>query len=693
MNLFASVREAREIGADLVRLHRTALGRNPDADGLAGLLAVHRAGTSLADIARILMRTSEFECAQRDAEPGVFADGSFASRVAIQALGTAGPIATALAGTLAGLDPEFMIVAAATAAPVKFRSALFPSLFPEVPPDDRVAYALWIEEHDTPSADALAQVPAPAGPRLSVLMLTGDTDAERALRTADSLRAQVYPCWELCLSRRLYSSWPRDMLDRVAAEEPRVRLLEWPAGGSRGEALNRALSAATGAFAGALEPGDTLDRAALLEIASALAAHPETLLVYTDEDEAEPDGRRASPWFKPQCSPDAMLAGNAIGRLALFDAGLLARLGGFRAATAPAEEYDLALRAAEAAGARRITHVPAILCHRADAPRDWPLPASAMPRGAADLDVVGDGAWPRVRPRLPDPAPLVTVIVPTKDRADLLAACTTGVLSGTDYPALDLLVVDNGSTEPSARALLAELAGDPRVRVIRHPGRFNFATMNNAAARAAHGSVLVLLNNDVEIIDPGWLREMAAHAVRPDIGLVGARLLYRDGTLQHGGMVLGPEGAATHLLRGAAPDDPGYGGQLACTRDVSAVTAACVAIRREVWQRVGGMNEELPVAWNDVDLCQRVRAHGLRILWTPFASLLHLEGATREIDAADPERQARFLADQARYHAIWGRAADEDPFLNPNLIATAHQLCLAPPRTPRAWQTAATAHG
>jgi len=163
--------------------------------------------------------------------------------------------------------------------------------------------------------------------------------------------------------------------------------------------------------------------------------------------------------------------------------------------------------------------------------------------------------------------------------------------------------------------------------------------------------------------------------------------------LQHGGMVLGPEGAATHLLRGAAPDDPGYGGQLACTRDVSAVTAACVAIRREVWQRVGGMNEELPVAWNDVDLCQRVRARGLRILWTPFASLLHLEGATREIDAADPERQARFLADQARYRAIWGRAADEDPFLNPNLIATAHQLCLAPPRTPRAWQTAATAHG
>jgi GT2 family glycosyltransferase len=471
-------------------------------------------------------------------------------------------------------------------------------------------------------------------------------------------------------------------------------LLDSPAGESRADARNRAFRAASGAFVGPLEAGDILDPAALLAVADAVQADPATLIVFTDEDRAGSDNQRDRPWFKPDYSPDAMLAGNAIGRLALFEARLVEGLGGFRTGSSPWEEYDLALRAAVAAGPAHVRHIPAVLCHRNEVPGDWPVPSEALARGAPMLDVVPGGAWPRVRPRLPDPAPLVSVIVPTKDRADLLAACTQGLLNGTDYPALELLVVDNDSTEPSALALLADLGADPRVRVLREPGPFNFSAMNNVAVRAARGSVLALLNNDIEICDPGWLAEMAAHAVRPDVGLVGARLLYQDGTLQHGGMVLGPDGSATHLLRGAARDDRGYAGQLACTRDLAAVTAACLTIRREIWQQVGGMNEELPVAWNDVDLCQRVRARGLRVVWTPFATLLHLEGETRGIDAADAERQSRFLADQARYRASWGQAAAVDPFLNPNLVATDHQLCLGPPpRRLQTWQSLAFAHG
>ena len=693
MILFESLREAREVGADLVRLHRAALGRDPDRDGLAGLLSAWRAGAKLPDLARILMRTPEFERLHPNAGDALVADDIFAARAAARALGTAGPLATALARTLAGLGPQDVLAAVATATPVRLRSALFPSLFPDVPPDDPVAYALWVEEYDTPPASDIAPSAPSTGPVLSVLVLTGDTDTERALRTAESLRAQAYPHWELCLSCRLHSRWPAEALERVAADESRVRLLDSPAGESRVDARNRALRAASGAFVGPLEPGDILDPVALLAIADALQANPTTRIVFTDEDRAGLDNERDRPWFKPDYSPDAMLAGNAIGRLALFDSKLLERLGGFRTAASPWEEYDLALRAAAAAGAGRVRHIPAVLCHRGEAPGDWPVPSEALDRGAPMLDVIPGGAWPRVRPRLPDPAPLVSVIVPTKDRADLLAACTAGVLNGTDYPAFELLVVDNGSTEPSALALLADLAADPRVCVLREPGPFNFSAMNNVAAGAARGSVLALLNNDIEICDLGWLREMAAHAVRPDVGLVGARLLYRDGTLQHGGMMLGDDGSATHVLRGAAPDDPGYGGQLACTRDLSAVTAACLAVRREVWQQVGGMNEALPVAWNDVDLCQRVRARGLRVIWTPFATLLHLEGETRGIDAASAERQARFLEDQGRYRAVWGQAASVDPFLNPNLVATDHQLCLAPPRRLRVWHSPASAHG
>ena len=690
MSLFKSAQEALEVGADLVRLHRAALGRNPDRAGLAGLLAARRAGTTLPELARILMETPEYERRARElGELGLPSSAAFATRIAAQALEGSGPMTAALAATLSGLSPEEVVVGAATAAPVKLRSAPFPALFPDVPPDDFVAYAVWVQAYDKPQAATLARLASPSGPRFSLLMLTGDTDAERAVRTVESLRAQAYPDWELCLARRVHSRWPRDVLDRIAVEERRVRLLDSPAGEPRADALNRALDTATGGFAGPLDPGDLLHPAALFEIASALAAHPATLLWFTDEDQADAGGERSQPWFKPDYSPDAMLAGNALGRLVLFETNLLNRLGGFRSAAVPFEEYELVLRAAAAAGAAHVRHIPAILCHRAEPPRDWPTPAASLDRGIAGVEVAAGSAWPRVRPLLPDPQPLVSVIVPTKDRAELLAACTNGLLGGTDYPAVELLVIDNGSTEPSALALLNELAGDPRVRVICWPGPFNFSAMNNAGARAAQGSILVMLNNDIEVHDPAWLSELVGHAARPDVGLVGARLLYPDGTLQHGGMALGPEGRATHVLRGATPDDLGYGGQLACARDVSAVTGACAAIRRDVWSQIGGMNEDLPVAWNDVDLCQRVRAQGLRIVWTPFATLLHREAGTRGSDAADQARQARFLADQSRYRSIWGDAADEDPFLNPNLVATDHALCLTVPRRPAAWLAAA----
>ena len=198
--------------------------------------------------------------------------------------------------------------------------------------------------------------------------------------------------------------------------------------------------------------------------------------------------------------------------------------------------------------------------------------------------------------------------------------------------------------------------------------------------------MLLLLNNDIEVLHRDWLREMVSHAVRPGVGAVGARLLYPDGTLQHGGILLGPEGAATHVGRGAARDAPGYLGQLTCTRDLSAVTAACLAMSRDVWGAVGGMDERLAVTWNDIDLCLRVRAAGLRVIWTPHAVLLHREGVTRGLEARDTARQERFREEQALVRATWGDAVERDPFLNPNLVATeAGPLALTRPRHRRPW--------
>ncbi len=417
-----------------------------------------------------------------------------------------------------------------------------------------------------------------------------------------------------------------------------------------------------------------------------LKAHPEALLLYTDEDVLDGDARHA-PRFKPALSPDVMLVGDAVGQLALYRTELLNSVGALRPEAAPHEIYDLAFRAVTAAGTGRVRHLPAVLCHRAAATPDWPASASIPPRDTPGLDAIELGAWPRPRFHLPDPAPLVSLIVPTRDRADLLAACAAGVLERTAYPALELLIVDNGSTEPDALDLLARLGEDPRVRVLRRAGPFNFAALNNAAATEARGEVLLLLNNDTEVLDPGWLREMVSHAVRPGVGAVGARLLYPDGTLQHGGLLLGPGGAATHVGRGAPRDAPGYLGQLACVRDLSAVTAACLAVRRDVWTTVGGMDERLAVTWNDVDFCLRVRTAGLRVVWTPHAVLLHREGVTRGLEAADEARQARFREEQALVRATWGDAAEHDPFLNPNLVATeAGPLALTRPRRRRPWE-------
>ena len=661
---FTSAEDARIVGGPLLRLHRAALGRDPDAAGLAALVTAWRNGARLSDLAHVLAGSAEFTALHGPGDAGAPADSAFAARVARQAFGSAGdPAAAFLAVAMEGLGRTEVLTGIAESAPVRARSPLLPGLFPDVPPDDPVAYAFWIAAHDTMPADAASRIAPLPGPRVSLVMRAGDSEIEAALRSAAALQTQVHRDWELRLACQLHSPWPRRAIAALAEADARIALVDLPLATPAITALNHALAGCTGGIVGLLEPGDTLPSTALHE--ALLAFEPDVMLVFTDEDQADPAGHRYAPRFKPDFSPDAMQAMDAVGQLALYRAELIRPLGGLDPAAAPHEAHDFARRASLLAGPLRIRHVPAVLIHRAAPPPPDPV---ALPLAS------------------PASLPFVTVIMPTRDRADLLATSAWGLLRDTDYIALELIVVDNGSTDPAALALLAEIAADPRAKVLPFPGAFNFAAMNNAAAREAKGQVLLLLNNDVELIDPNWLRAMVAHAIRPDVGAVGARLLYRDGSLQHGGMALGPAGRATHLLRGAPRDAPGYLGQLAATRDLSAVTAACLAIRANVWAQVGGMNERLPVAWNDVDLCQRVRAASLRVIWTPHAVLLHLEGETRGEDAADPARQARFLADQAHYREIWGDAADVDPFLNPNLMATDHQLVLAPPRRSRPWQ-------
>jgi GT2 family glycosyltransferase len=700
MVAFETFDETRTLGAPVVRLFRTALGRDPDPIELMAHVQRQRDGTTLEDLARYLETTDEFV---RLHGPHASTDEDFLARIASHAFGNADGnarqrrLAALSAAARLGADRAVLMATLAESPDGRAFIPLLPGLAPGAAPDDPVAYRLWVEEYDSPNAEAVARVPVPAGgPCISVAMVAGETEVEAVFQTVSSLQRQTYPGWELCLtSRRLISPWPREALARLAAEAcGRIRLLQEADAGTddtapRATLLRQALRAGTGALACLLEPGDELAPTALHEVVAAFAADPGALLLYTDEDLLR-DGVRTAPRFKSAYSPDAAAAGNAIGQLAVYRVALLETLGGGpRPEAAPYELYDLAFRAAAEAGPGRVRHLPAVLCHRREPVQDWPVPPEALSRtlpGLLALDPVPGNPWPRPRFALPDPQPRVSAIVPTRDRPELLAACAAGLLERTSYSALQLLVVDNGSTGTATLELLSQLEADPRVRVLRRPGPFNFAALNNAAAAEAEGDVLLLLNDDTEVLHADWLVELVSHAVRPDVGAVGARLLYPDGTVQHAGILLGPRGAATHVGRHAASASPGYLGQLACVRDLSAVTGACMAVRREAFHAVGGMDERLAVTWNDVDLCLRLRAAGLRVLWTPHATLLHREGATRGLDADDATRTARFRQEQALVCASWGQAVEADPFLNPNLAATEDgRLVLTQPRVRRPW--------
>jgi GT2 family glycosyltransferase len=389
---------------------------------------------------------------------------------------------------------------------------------------------------------------------------------------------------------------------------------------------------------------DALDR-----IAAALVADPAADVLYADEDRIDAAGNRHAPTFKPQFDPDLFAEQDLIGWTGVFRRSLL------RPDDA-ADPWRAALRIAAKGG--RVVQIPHVLFHAED---------GAPPRRTT----------PAPRFALPDPAPLVSLIVPTRDRAALLARCAEGVLNRTDYPAIEFIVVDNDSREAATAQLFARLRADPRVRILPYAGPFNWSAMNNAAAEAARGEVLVLLNNDIDVIAPGWLGELVSQALRPEIGAVGAKLLYPDNTVQHAGMTLGRGSFGAHLYRHAAADDPGYGGMLAARRRVSAVTGACLAIRRDVYHRVGGIEaERLRVTGSDVDLCLRVRAAGLAVVCTPHAVLYHLEAASRGLDATQ-EQRSRVAAERTYLLKRWGCFADTETFLSPNLTVVQEQIALA----------------
>lgn len=387
----------------------------------------------------------------------------------------------------------------------------------------------------------------------------------------------------------------------------------------------------------ALRAGDLIAPQGLPAYGDALSRHENSTIIYADDDLLDNRGRRHTPHFKPDWNPELFAHHDYLSHSALIRcSGPMAGGPGW---------IDNIVQAALDAAVVPPVHLPCVLHHRQSRPE--PIIPSYMPSGD-DAD-----------------CPHVTVIIPTRDRVELLSACIDG-LRKTDYPCFDCIVIDNDSVEPGTRQFLQGLPlGD--FTVLPFPGAFNYSAMNNAAARVAKGDFLCFLNNDIEMIEPTWLRAMVAQAQRADCGAVGAKLLYPDGTIQHAGVVTGVGGGAAHAHRLLAPGTPGYFHRADLPQRISAVTAACMVVAKSKFLEVDGFDaDSFPVAFNDVDLCLKLNARGWQAFYEPRAVLVHHESKSRGDDRASANR-VRFASELAALKRIWRTDLHVDPYHHPQL--------------------------
>ena len=565
-------------------------------------------------------------------------------------------------------------------------------------------YASWVALYDTLDATGRRQIRAMERslryrPLISVVMPTYNTDERWLTRAIDSVRGQLYTHWELCIADDA-STDPnvRRVLERYAALDPRIKVTYRPANGHISASSNSALELVRGEFIALLDHDDELALHALYAVAAELNAHPDADLIYSDEDKIDERNRRSAPYFKPDWNPDLFLGQNYLCHLAVYRASCVREVGGFRVGVEGCQDWDLALRVVERTSAERIRHLPRVLYHWRAIAGSTALAQgekSYINEGAArvlrdhfertkvnvELVPVTGGHW-RVRRSLPDPAPLVSIIIPTRNHLEVLRRAVDSVLDRTTYSRYEILIVDNQSDDPATLAYL-EAPGDERIRVIQYDAPFNYSAINNHAVSRANGELVCLLNNDVEAITPDWLEELASHAMRPEIGAVGVMLYYPNDTVQHAGCVLGVGGVAGHAFKYFPRGTDGQFNRARLVQNYTAVTAACLMIRRAVFEEVGGLDaENLRVGFNDVDFCLRVHAAGYRNLWTPFVEFYHHESISRGLEDS-PEKHCRFHGEITYMRKRWGHILDHDPAYNPNLTLQHEDFTLAcPPRVP-----------
>lgn len=572
-------------------------------------------------------------------------------------------------------------------------------------------YQEWVRKYDTLTEDDRAKIrrhldTMVSKPKISILMPVFNSP-EKWLRLAiDSVRNQIYDNWELCIADDC-STEPhvRSLLESYAASDARIKVVFRSANGHIAEASNSALELATGEYVAMLDHDDELREHALYMVVDELSRHPQSDFMYSDEDKITSYGMRFNPHFKSDWNPELFCGQMYTCHFSVFRAQLVRTVGGFRKGFDGAQDWDLTWRVVDASSEARIRHIPHVLYHwrviegsTAQSTASKPYVMAAQKRSVeehlertgekgAQVEILESISQLRVHFPVPEPAPLVSIVIPTKDQLPLLKRCVDGLLFGTNYPSIEVIIVDNNSVEPETLSYFEEVQRDSRVRVVNDPLPFNFSRLNNQAVGLAKGELFAFLNNDLEVIGENWLREMVSHAVRKGVGAVGARLLYPNGLLQHAGIIIGIGGVAGHNHKGRLRHDTGYFNRAILTQNLSAVTAACMVVPRSVFEKVSGFDaEQLSVAFNDVDLCLRIRKEGFRIVFTPHAELYHHESASRGYETT-PEKFARFEGEIEVMKRRWKEILTHDPYYNPNLSLQTEDFAFAfPPRAERPWE-------
>lgn len=566
----------------------------------------------------------------------------------------------------------------------------------DAPPPDRPVH-IPIADYDyfTPelTAEIKQELARLDGPLISIIMPVYDTPAEWLRLAIESVQSQWYPKWELCIVDD-HSSRPETIALLKNLSDPRIHVRRLARNAHIVGASNEALSMASGEYIALLDHDDELTPDALYRIVKVIQRE-DADLIYSDEDKIDEQGHHCDVYFKPDFSPEQFLAHNYLCHLTTIRRSLVMEAGGFSPGTDGAQDYDLFLKVAELTD--RIVHIPRVLYHWRKVPgstamefneKDYAQDAgqtaleNAIRRRGIDA-VVGPGDHPgnyRVRYAIAG-EPLVSIVIPFKDRPDLLNSCLKALVSKSTYPNFEIIGVSNNSEESATRAAMQRWAKrDRRVRFIEHNTPFNFSELNNVAvAGHVRGEHVVMMNNDVEIITPEWIESLLEFSQRPDVGVVGARLYYPDGRLQHAGVILGMGGVAGHYHKLLTPDSPGYFARPRLVQNLTAVTAACCMVKTSIYQEVGGLDEEVfRIAFNDVDFCMRVRHAGYLNVYTPYCEAVHHESISRGYEDT-PEKQARFISEVNAFRARYRQElAAGDPYFNPNFaLMTAGELLLS----------------